>query len=168
MESVSIVLTLFVSLRPPLAPEAKAFLFYFSGLWMVLAKNTSQIKEGFKLDTSTGTHSWMQSYVLKLHKCGVVCCGCGCVWVRVSTGVFLCMGVLCACTCTNGTSQFERKSYKFSRGNLTKYGEQYRKLSWYLDHSPTSNFGQPKVANVFTTLKKWKKKENFFRTSSNG
>jgi hypothetical protein len=40
----------------------------------------------------------------------------------------------------------------------TEYGEQNRKPSWYLDHSPTSNFCQHKEANVFTTLKKRKKK----------
>jgi len=63
---------------------------------------------------------------------GLVWCGCGCVWVRVSAGGFACMGVLCARTSTNGTSQFERKSCKFSRGNLMKnlpnMGEQNRKF----------------------------------------
>ena len=43
----------------------------------------------------------------------------------------------------------------------TKYGEEYQKPTWYLDHSPTSNFCQPKEANVFTTLKKQKKKKTF-------
>jgi hypothetical protein len=35
---------------------------------------------------------------------------------------------------------------------ITKYGEKYHKSGWYLDHSPTSNFGQPKEANVLTAL----------------
>jgi hypothetical protein len=37
---------------------------------------------------------------------------------------------------------------------ITKYGEEYHKPSWYLDHPPTSNFCQPKEANVFTASKK--------------
>lgn len=43
---------------------------------------------------------------------------------------------------------------------ITKYGEEYHKPSWYLDHPPTSNFCQPKEANVFTASKK---KEVFFQ-----
>jgi hypothetical protein len=101
--------------------------------------------------------------------CGVVVVVCGFMCLRVGLRAWVC--------CVHARAQMGHHNLSERVANSLmatiwkknyQYGEQYRKLSWYLDHSPTSNFCQPKEANVFTTLKKWKKKEDFFGTGSNG